>query len=161
MEEEHPGSKFHFSPSKWFERWPPSLTGKRMSSWAWEAATPNVWELQGVSGAGRAQVRPGTESTGSREVWSAGGQALRPSSLPEESEVRRAEKDPQRQLQGSQVHVRAGSGLGVGWTGHGFRVARAGRGEQGVSLYCSVCFCACSTFSIQNLKKKQKQKTQL
>ena len=71
-------------------------------------------------------------------------------SLPEESEVRRAEKDPQRQLRGSQVHVRTGSGLGVGWTGHGFRVARAGRGEQGVSLYCSVCFCACSTFSIQN-----------
>ena len=39
---------------------------------------------------------------------------------------------------------------------HGFRVAGAGRGEQGVSLYYSVCFCACSTFSMQKLKKKKK-----
>lgn len=43
----------------------------------------------------------------------------------------------------------------MGQTGLGFRVAGAGRGEQGGSLYCSVYFCACSTFSLQKLKKKK------
>lgn len=66
MEEEHPGSKFHFSPSKWFEQWPPSLTGKRMRSRTCEAGTPNVWEFPVVSaesGESPGQpVRPGTES---------------------------------------------------------------------------------------------------
>lgn len=66
MEEEHPGSKFHFSPSKWFEQWPPSLTGKRMRSRTCEVGTPNVWEFPVVSeesGESPGQpVRLGTES---------------------------------------------------------------------------------------------------
>ena len=63
MEEEHPGSKFHFSPSKWFEQWPPSLTGKRMRSWTCEAGTPSVWEFPGVGKAqvSRSDLRQGAE----------------------------------------------------------------------------------------------------
>lgn len=64
MEEEHPGSKFHFSLSKWLEQWPPSLTGRRTRGWTCEAGTGNVWEFPGVSkvsGESLGQrVRPGT-----------------------------------------------------------------------------------------------------
>lgn len=77
MEEEHPGSKFHFSPSKWLEQWPPSLTGKRMRSRTCEAGSPNVWESPVVSDESRESpgqpVRPGTESWAWAHGRGAGG----------------------------------------------------------------------------------------
>lgn len=62
---------------------------------------------------GKAQVSRSGLGQRAEHGLTAGGQAVGPSSVPKGSEVRGAEKDPQRQLQWQHVQtIRAGRGVG-------------------------------------------------
>lgn len=59
---------------------------------------PTPGNFQAFQERGEPRSDLGQRAQAYEKFGSAGGQALRPSSLPEESELRRAKKDPQRQL---------------------------------------------------------------
>lgn len=138
MEEEHPGSKFHFSLSKWLEKWPSSLTGRRTRGWTCKAGTGNVWEFPGVSKMSEESlgqpVRPGTAL--STRIWSF---------LSAKTVELRGGEGPLTVV--TDVESENKSGRVGGWGGNGAGPAVLGVAEA-KKEFCynilSAAFCACS-----------------